>query len=384
MSLPTLFDGSHLGSHRFIDVVKWCSPLNSNSQRLSPALRALLYVNGKYHCVILKKNPTKFRTQCFIDELKPIFGLRKIGTNTIELDGVIRKKYKEYPWICSNSQIPYDNFGYPIIESEVPIIPDYFTHDLNVYIHKLKTMYYVFSVATYTTNIMSAGEENSFVSALSAGSLSSDDDDNEEEAVPELTFQKSDHKMVLNLYPQLLVKNCCWFTGAPGPWSKEVKKRKICESPTDEQQILYYEMQKIFIFRNLLELNFVYKSDCIFSPRRDFEDSAKVNIGHIPISINEFRFRNPNAKSRKNPTVEEKFYFPESTTYYQVLNIMIVKRVLEDEEPIDLNDICTIFSDRLLNLARTKFPQEIYHINKLIEKISNAFLVYNNIMLRTL
>ena len=78
--MQTLFDGSHLGTHAFASIVKWCSPYDTNSQRLIPTLRALIFVNGQYHAVLLKKNTTKLRTQCFIDELKPLFNLRKIGT----------------------------------------------------------------------------------------------------------------------------------------------------------------------------------------------------------------------------------------------------------------------------------------------------------------
>ena len=394
-----LFNGSHLGSYSFDSVVKWCSPVDTNSQRLIPSLRAILYLNEEYHSVILKKNPTKFRTQCFVDELKPLFGLRKIGTNTIELDGVVRKKNKDYPWICSNSNLTYDSFGYPILQSETDVLRDYFTHDMNLYIHKMKTMYYVFAVATYNVKLMYANEINSYTTALSSHSSppssSSNDDDNNENDNNEDVEEKNrefirpapkEYDLISNFYPILPVKKCCWFSGAPGPWSKlpkgKKKKDQYIETPTDDQQMLYYEIQKIFIFRNLLDINFIYNKDCIFSPRRSFEsESENTKLGFVPISINEFRFRNPNAKGRKNMTAEEKFYFPEPTIYYQILNIMIAKVVLEDHDVTDLTEICNIFADKLYTLARTQFRDELYICNKIIEKITNAFIIYNNIML---
>lgn len=381
-----MFNGSHLGKHSFSSVIKWCSPYDSNSERLIPTLRAVLYWEGRYHCVLLKKNTTKLRTQCFMDEIKPLFGLRKIGTNTIELDGIIRKKNKDLPWICSNNKLQFDSLGFPILPSNTSSLNDYFIYDSNVYIHKQKTNYYIFSVATYEVKLMYANEINSYESAntslLSEASNSSlDKDENENNSI------SSASENICNFYPNLQVKKCCWYSGAPGVWNKGRSKKKIIEEPNNDQKLLYYEIQKIIIFRQLLEVNLMYNKDIIFSPKKEFEDELMTKI---PISINEFRFRNTGSRVRKNLTAEEKFYFPTSTSHYEILNSMIINAVanfeecanMEEEYFSDYRMVLDIFRIKLYNLIKESFPDEIYHFNKIMDKLTNNLTLYNEVILK--
>ena len=86
------FDGSYLGEHNFFDVVVWSAPCHYDT----PILFALL---GKQRCpVVLKRNTSKRSDQVIIDELKPLFGLHKMGSHRIRLCGVPKKYYPDYPW----------------------------------------------------------------------------------------------------------------------------------------------------------------------------------------------------------------------------------------------------------------------------------------------
>ena len=397
--MQTLFDGSHLGTHTFASIVKWCSPYDTNSQRLIPTLRALIFVNGQYHCVLLKKNTTKLRTQCFIDELKDLFGLRKIGTNTIDLDGVVRKKDKTRPWICSNSSLVYDSFGFPILPSSTNVISDFFYYDSNVYIHKLKTSYYIFSVATYNVQIMFANEMNSFASAQTSVNTSPSSNVSNASAnsnsIEESNSSNSvsNNNEVVQFYPNLAVKTCQWYSAAPGPWNKPgrgKKKQVYIEQPTDEQKLLYHEIQKIMVFRNLLNINLVYNKDVIFSAKKEFEDDIP-GINRIPISINEYRFRNTGSKTRKNRTAEEQFFFPDDETYYRIVNSFVLNSFTNDndndsEEEENVNEqqdyriLLDLFKIKLHKLIHSKFPNEIYHLNALMEKLTNSCEIYNEVM----
>ena len=55
------------------------------------------------HYIILKRNSAGSTDQLIVDELKPIFGLHKMGTHAIRLRGVPRKINNNHPWIVSGS-----------------------------------------------------------------------------------------------------------------------------------------------------------------------------------------------------------------------------------------------------------------------------------------
>ncbi len=166
-----------------------------------------------------------------------------------------------------------------------------------------------------------------------------------------------------------------------------VSKKKIIEEPNNDQKILYYEIQKIIIFRQLLEINLVYNKDVIFSPKKDFEDEF---VNKIPLSINEYRFRNSGSRVRKNLTAEEKFYFPTSTSHYEILNSMIINAVANFEEYLDLEEhefsdyrmVLDMFRIKLYNLIKQFFPDEIHHFNKIMEKLTNNLTLYNEVILK--
>ena len=96
------FDGTPLGEFEFSAVVSWvypCTKITSGSK--SVALFAIMNfpkIEGPQY-VILKRNCAGQTDQLVIDELKPIFGLKKMGTHTIKLRGIPRKYDKNFPWV---------------------------------------------------------------------------------------------------------------------------------------------------------------------------------------------------------------------------------------------------------------------------------------------
>jgi hypothetical protein len=106
MEVPTKkflsFDGTNLGDFDFWTVISWTYPCSKLTLRgKTVALYAIMNLPGiegpQY--VILKRNRTKSTDQLIVDELKPIFGLKKMGTHTIRLRGIAKKYDKNFPWI---------------------------------------------------------------------------------------------------------------------------------------------------------------------------------------------------------------------------------------------------------------------------------------------
>ena len=95
------FDGSFLGEFSFGQVILWSWPCqNDTSSNKSPTLYAILGPN-KYP-VVLKRNMSKRTDQAVIDEIKPLFGLQKMGSHRISLYGVPKKYNEEWPWLIPN------------------------------------------------------------------------------------------------------------------------------------------------------------------------------------------------------------------------------------------------------------------------------------------
>jgi hypothetical protein len=106
------FDGSYLGEHEFMSVVSYCFPCTKVTAGQKPvSLYAKIMLPGMtdVHYVILKRNCTGKTDQLICDELKPIFGLQKMGSHSIRLRGVPRKYDPKHPWIIDGPQGPILN-----------------------------------------------------------------------------------------------------------------------------------------------------------------------------------------------------------------------------------------------------------------------------------
>lgn len=100
------FDGTHLGAYEFTTALSsWWMPCSAEtSGRKSVVIYTYLKLLQKdgtivRYPIVLKRNTQKRTDQALIDEMKPLFGLQKMGTHRIRLHGVIRKIYDQYPWI---------------------------------------------------------------------------------------------------------------------------------------------------------------------------------------------------------------------------------------------------------------------------------------------
>lgn len=134
MEAPTKFflpfDGTHIGDFEFSAVVNWIYPCSKTTTRGKTvtlfAILNLPNVEEKQY-VILKRNRTNLTDQLVIDELKPIFGLKKMGTHTIKLKGIAKKHDKNYPWlvtmpdeqIITNVQIDYKWSDYLVFPATI-------------------------------------------------------------------------------------------------------------------------------------------------------------------------------------------------------------------------------------------------------------------------
>ena len=123
------YDGTHLGEFEFSSVISWCHPCTkATSGMKSVALFAMIILPGLVESqnVILKRNCAGHTDQLIVDELKPIFGIHKMGTHAIRLRGIPRKYNNDFPWIVDgpNGQI------------------------VNVFIHPQWSEYFVFRATT--------------------------------------------------------------------------------------------------------------------------------------------------------------------------------------------------------------------------------------------
>lgn len=99
------FDGSHLGAYEFGDVIHWAFPYvpGTSGHKVVPfkAIMKLRHPDGKiqHYPVILKRNTSGRSDQAVVDEMKPLFGLQKMGTHRIRLHGIYQKVHKDLPWL---------------------------------------------------------------------------------------------------------------------------------------------------------------------------------------------------------------------------------------------------------------------------------------------
>lgn len=202
------FDGTHLGSYNFNEVISsWWMPVAMETSGRKTAtlytyLKLLQPDNTVYrYPIILKRNTQKRIDQVLVDELKPLFGLHKMGTHRIRLHGVIRKMDSNYAWL-----VPTPNGVYR-----------------NAYLHETWSEYLIFK-ATYSQD-----QENV-------------------NFIPLPTLSK------VAYYPFL---------------SQNVK---------EGQRKLFQELQKIFVFRDLLRVGSSDANDVLLKCDPMASDEFKANF----------------------------------------------------------------------------------------------------------
>lgn len=130
------FDGTHLGAYEFTEALSswWIPCMAETSGRKSVVIYTYLKFlqpdgNIVRYPIVLKRNTQTRVDQVLLDEIKPIFGLQKMGTHRIRLHGVVRKINESYPWIVPTEQ----------------------GLQMNAYIHETWSEYLIFK-ATYIEN----------------------------------------------------------------------------------------------------------------------------------------------------------------------------------------------------------------------------------------
>ena len=99
------FDGSHLGGYEFEEIIHWAHPyVAGTTGHKAVPLKGMMKIRHpdgtiQHYPIILKRNTSGRSDQAVVDELKPLFGLQKMGTHRIRLHGVYRKINKDLPWL---------------------------------------------------------------------------------------------------------------------------------------------------------------------------------------------------------------------------------------------------------------------------------------------
>ena len=170
-------------------------------------LNAMLNLGGHDYPIILKRNSYGDIDQIVVDELKPLFGLTKMGTHQISLYGIPRKHNANEPWILDGR--------------------------FNFYIFPQWSEYFIFQAHTITD---------------SDGRIS---------------------------FVQL-------------PAIQDVECFPTCESQIlYGHKLLYYEIQKILVFRDLLKVTGTNLTNILFK-----YDLVSPEAPHpVPLSINELHMK---------------------------------------------------------------------------------------------
>lgn len=290
-SLVLSFNGSRLGKHEFNSVIKWIYPCNPTTKgRKTVVCYALLNLNGHDHPIILKRNCSGNNDQIVADELKPLFGLTKMGTHQIRLHGIPRKYYENSPWVLDTGQ-------------------------LNFYIYPQWSDYFIFRATTTT------GENNacSFIS------------------MP-------------------ILKDTPWL---PTTGNQITSKHKL----------FYYEIQKIFVFRDLLKINDTNLSNILVR-----SDSTSRHGRPVPLSIDEMNIKLLTDGYRKPHNDIEQFFFPRTTTRTEVLVRMLG---LTQENHVDQIEILR----NSISLIITRVAEDkLWMVNEIIEQIVDKVSLYFSVI----
>lgn len=121
------FNGSDLGEYHFRQFVLWCWPINIYTTKI-PVLMAIIQLNGTTYPVYLKRNALARNDQCIVDEIKPLFGLTKMGIHMCKLYGIPKKIVDSKPWVFDG----YLNMGlqsrlsnYLVLRAETELGPNH-------------------------------------------------------------------------------------------------------------------------------------------------------------------------------------------------------------------------------------------------------------------
>ena len=97
------FDGTKLGPFGFSDFIDWFYPVGEPTVKAKcPVFYAVVKYKDCKIPVYLKRDTKGDSHQCLLDELKPLFGLAKMGTHLVQLQGQIKKNNMHEPWILKD------------------------------------------------------------------------------------------------------------------------------------------------------------------------------------------------------------------------------------------------------------------------------------------
>ncbi len=295
MNRNLLFDGGDLGSFSFLDVVKWYWPVQVNSVRI-PVLMTLLDYHGHVYPVYLKRNAHGSHDQLLVDELKPLFGLNKIGTHSIRLHGIPKKIVDEEHWVLRNGQ-------------------------LNSYIALQWSDYLVFRAETEPKRVIDP-------------------------------TARSPEKPVFICYENLT--NMRWI---PEP-----------DNVTDESRKFFYELQKIFLFREIFRVSQTELNDVLirYNPYRSKDYS--------PLSVDEIHIRDIDQNFKWLNVTTERFFFPKSTSKGDVL----VKMFGITQE--NYREVIRQLKDSLVHVISRVKPSYIWLADYVLQKMTNLCELYFQMM----
>lgn len=117
------FNGTFLGRRDFGVAVTYAYPCRQKTCGRKPVtLYAILELPGyEPEYVILKRNASGKLDQIVCDELKPLFGLRKMGTHWIQLYGTLKKIDPERPWEAGNTEILPERSDYLVFRATTDV-----------------------------------------------------------------------------------------------------------------------------------------------------------------------------------------------------------------------------------------------------------------------
>lgn len=120
------WSGSHLGSHSFNNVIQWMTPAQKEYKIGSVAFQVIFVWQGQCYLAYLKRNNQSRCDTCILDEIKPLFGLRKMGTHRIRLDMYFSHPERKGSWFNPDGTVKIvwtkKHADYILIKSEIKIV----------------------------------------------------------------------------------------------------------------------------------------------------------------------------------------------------------------------------------------------------------------------
>lgn len=265
------FDGSELGDFEFFDFIQWIYPLNN------PDKTPIFIACTKTGCLVyLKRFHFGNVIQAIVDEIKPLFGLIKMGTHRIKLHGIPKKINLDHPWLYPNGMI-------------------------NFYIHQQWSDYCIFRADV---------EQN----------------------------------LVVRYRPLNEIK-----------WLPDLE-----DQIQEIHRNLFKEIQKIFIFRDMLRVSETGLDNILFK-YNPYAPNLRIQL----LSISEKSIREPDQNYVWLNSTTESFFFPNSVTKGLILMEMF-NITSENYQSITLQIRC-----ELLNIITRLSPDHIYIAEYIIDKIWN-------------